>query len=316
MSKGGFIALGGENLIDHVTTEGDVVAHPGGSPYNVAMALGRQEVPVRYVSPISNDTWGDLLADTLTASGVTLSGARVKEPTTLARVTVSNGIPSYGFERDGTAERMVRVEDLTAHLAGAVALHTGSLALTDGPDADVWEAVCKAAYAAGCVVSIDPNVRLSVISEPESYRARLFRMMGKTHIVKLSDEDLDGLFPGMGQAAALSELRAITSATLLVLTQGSGGCSAWLRDLKIDIPAAPVPNLVDTVGAGDTFTATLLAGLYETQALSPDGLSNLTPAELTTRLERASQAAAINCSRAGCNPPTRADLNAALSTQA
>lgn len=311
------IGVGGENLIDHVTRDGDVSALAGGSPFNVAMALGRQEENVHYLTPISTDSWGDLLARTLEGSHVALSGGRVDAPTTIARVTVTKGIPSYVFERDGTAERAVTAESIAAAMPqSGAALHTGSLALTDGADADAWEAACKAAHDAGTLVSLDPNVRLSVVTDPEGYRARIFRMMESCSLLKLSDEDLEGLCPGQPQQEAFAEVRARTSAPLVFMTKGPDGACAWLGDIEVALPAPPVPGLVDTVGAGDTFMATLLAGLSRIGALSPDALTRLTRQDVESLIRRAGMAAAINCSRAGCNPPTLAELEAALAASA
>ncbi len=315
MSASPVICVGGENLIDHVTRDGEVTALAGGSPFNVAMALGRQQADVHYLTPISTDSWGDILADTLLASGVTLSGGRLDAPTTMARVTVAKGIPSYIFERDGTAERRVTAGSLAASMpADTTALHTGSLALTGGADADAWEKTCATAFASGTLVSLDPNVRLSVITDIDAYRARIFRMMQATHVLKLSDEDLEGLCPDMPQDAALDHIRAQTSASLLVMTKGPDGAMALHRETRVDIPAPPVPGLVDTVGAGDTFMATLLAGLARVQALSPDALKALDAPEIEALLRRAGMAAAINCSRAGCNPPTLQELDAAMAS--
>lgn len=311
------VAVGGENLIDYVNREGQAAAHAGGSPFNVAMALGRQGVRVAYISPISTDSWGEMLAETLVGSGVVLTGGRRGEPTTMARVTVESGIPSYSFERDGTAERMVTAASLAAALPNdARAIHTGSLTLTDGADADAWEQFCATCYAEGRVVSLDPNVRLSVIADPEAYRARILRMCGRTHLLKLSDEDLAALFPGKDEAEALTDLRARTSARVIVLTRGGQGVTALLDGVRIDLPAVPVTHLADTVGAGDTFTATLLAGLADLGALSPEGIAALTGQTLTALLTRAATAAALNCAAEGCDPPTRAALDAALTEKA
>jgi fructokinase len=277
------------------------------------MALGRQQADVYYLTPISTDTWGDTLADTLVASGVTLAGGRVDAPTTIARVTVTKGIPSYIFERDGTAERSVTAASLAASMpTGATALHTGSLALTDGADADAWEETCKTAYTSGTLVSLDPNVRLSVITDIDAYRARIFRMMQAAHVLKLSDEDLEGLCPDMPQDAALAHVRSQTSASLVVMTKGPDGAIAMRGDNTVNIPAPPVPGLVDTVGAGDTFMATLLAGLARTDVLAPAALDGLDAAQVEALIRRAGMAAAINCSRAGCNPPTLSELDTAM----
>jgi fructokinase len=313
MAEGPLIAVGGENLVDYMDRDGAATAFPGGSPYNVALALGRLGMNVAYISPISVDHWGDLLARSLTESDVVHCGGRRPEPTTMAKVTVTSGIPVYRFERDGTAERAVSVSSLKAALPpNAQAIHTGSLTLTDGPDGAVWEAFCADCFDKGLLVSLDPNVRVSVISDMAGYRERILRMCGRTHLLKLSDEDLEALFPDLDQKTAIAALRDKAAARVIVLTRGGNGLSAWLDESRIDIPAAPVLQLVDTVGAGDTFSAALLAGLADAGALSPRGLDALTPDALLSRLQRATVAAALNCARAGCNPPNRAELETAL----
>jgi len=313
MTDASLIAVGGENLIDYVNRDGVATAYPGGSPFNVAMALGRQGAQVVYISPVSTDEWGEMLAGTLIAAGVTLTGARRPEPTTMARVTVTDGIPDYAFEREGTAERMVSDEALRDALpAEAIAVHTGSLTLTGGADAEVWEAFLAGCYHAGRTVSLDPNVRLSVVRDPESYRARLLRMSERCHLFKLSDEDLEALFPDRPQAAAIADLRALTSARLVVLTMGSAGVRAWLGETEVRQAAVPVANLADTVGAGDTFTATLLAGLAQAGRLTPQGLERLEPERLAALLHRAATASSLNCAREGCDPPHRAEIDAGL----
>ena len=300
-------AVGGENLIDHVTHDGQVTAKPGGSPFNIAMGLGRQGQTVKYISPISTDAWGDTLAATLMSSGVDCVGGRVDLPTTMARVEITKGLPTYRFERDGTAERSVTAATLDAHLVGASALHTGSLTLTAGADAQIWEDVVARAHTRGLFTSLDPNVRLTVIQDVAAYRARVFRMLQSVHLLKLSDEDLEALFPHASQEDAFAELRRMTSAELIILTLGPKGARGVTQSLDVAIEAAPVPKLIDSVGAGDTFMATVLAALggrARPAALSQD--------ELTKLLFRASTAAALNCGREGCDPPTDAELAEAL----
>ena len=135
------IAIGGENLIDQVVQPHATTNHPGGSPFNVALAAARQGGVVRYVTPISIDAWGDMLAARLAEAGVQLAGGRVAQPSTLARVTLCDGVPSYSFRRTDTAERQVSAAMLARAIGpGVDALHTGSLALNDGPDAAAWQA--------------------------------------------------------------------------------------------------------------------------------------------------------------------------------
>ncbi|MCR8827820.1 carbohydrate kinase family protein [Pseudosulfitobacter koreensis] len=312
------IAIGGENLIDFVQTgEEDGAplfdANPGGSPFNVAVGLARQEVQTHYVTPISTDALGDTLAERLTASGATVAAPRSAAPTSRAVVTLEQGIPAYAFHRDGTAERQVTESSLWDSIPADVsALHCGGLALVDGVDADAWTAVLVQAATRGIFISFDPNVRASLIHDPAAYTKRVERVLQVAHLVKLSDEDLRWLYPDRPEAEAVAALRAATSAGLVVLTRGPLDTSAYARAAQSTVPVPKVTRLVDTVGAGDTFMATLLAALADRSALSAEVLDGMDQSDLTALLTRAGQAAALNCERSGCNPPSRSELDAAL----
>lgn len=306
------IIVGGENLIDLVQT-GDrdgkplYQANPGGSPYNCAAALGRQGLDVSYVTPISTDSLGDLLARHISASGVALSGPRREEPTSMAVVSIVNDAPSYAFYRTGTAERMVTKESILQTIpAEARAFQIGSLALNDGDDAVAWEAVFAAMKDRGVLASIDPNVRPSLIANRATYTARIERMMRCADVLKISDEDLEWLYPGQSLDEIIAMLRPTLTAGIFVVTKGPNGAIGFANGHRVIIPAAPVVNLVDTVGAGDTFMATLLAGAIDAIPQSEDALRTL--------LVRCSTAAAINCGRRGCQPPTRDELDATLAS--
>ena len=310
------IAIGGENLIDQVVLPDATTNHPGGSPFNVALAAARQGGVVRYVTPISTDVWGDMLATRLAEAGVQLAGGRVAQPSTMARVSLSDGLPSYSFSRTATAERQVSLASLTQSLgAGAAALHTGSLALIDGADAQAWQAMMAKAYREDVLTSLDPNVRLSIIADLPAYRARIWQMVETLHILKLSDEDLAGLFPDASEDAAMAQLLAHSRAPLVVLTKGAHGAQAWLRGTQVTVPAAQVDGLVDTVGAGDTFMASLLVGLGQLGYLSAQGLARLGLSDTRALLQRAAVAAALNCQSQGCSPPMAAQLQAAFAKQ-
>lgn len=312
MANPPIFAVGGENLIDHVTRDGQVSAKVGGSPFNVAMGLGRLGAQVRYVSPISTDPWGGMLASALTSSDVALTGGRIDLPTTMARVEINEGIPSYQFEREGTAERAITEADILERIEDVNVVHTGSLTLTKGPDADAWETALAKAHEAGVFVALDPNVRISVVDDGAAYRARIFRMARTATLIKLSDEDLGELYPDLDQDAALDAFCQLASAPLVVLTRGAEGASGFLGEIRVDIEAALVPKLVDAVGAGDTFMSNLLYGLAECRALSAQALGALGQDDLGALLRRASLAASINCGREGCDPPTRSELQEAV----
>ena len=307
------ILVGGENLMDmiQVDNQNDIAlfeAVPGGSPYNLAIAAGRQGASVGYVTPISEDSNGDHLAANLLGSNVRLLGPRVPEPTSLAIVNIDCGDPSYAFYREGTAERRVTLDELTKNLSGDVTIfHIGSLALTGGPDALVWEEFVGEAIERGVKVSLDPNVRPSLIAQPDVYRLRIKRLMMKVDILKLSDEDLLWLFnESNDESSALSELTAIANAGLLIITKGSKGSSIWHNDKWYEAPAYPICTLCDTVGAGDTFMASLLVWLNKNENLKRLGVLELN--EKQNLQYYAGKAASLNCSKKGCNPPWESEL--------
>jgi len=307
------ILVGGENLMDMIQVDNHYQnvlfkAIPGGSPYNLALAAGRQGVRVGYVTPISEDSNGDQLVANLLSSNVQVLGPRVPEPTSLAMVNIEGGTPSYAFYREGTAERLVNLEKLTKNLTDDVAIfHIGSLALTGGSDALVWEEFLGKAMDKGIKVSLDPNVRPSLVGEPDVYRQRIKRLMTKVDILKLSDEDLLWLFnENTDESSALSELRAIANAELLILTRGSKGSSIWHNDKWHAAPAYPVDKLSDTVGAGDTFMASVLVWLTKNENMKRLGVLELK--EKQDLQYYAGKAASLNCKKQGCNPPWESEL--------
>ena len=307
------ILVGGENLMDMIQVDNHYQnvlfkAIPGGSPYNLALAAGRQGVRVGYVTPISEDSNGDQLVADLLSSNVQVLGPRVPEPTSLAMVNIEGGTPSYAFYREGTAERLVNLEKLTKNLTDDVAIfHIGSLALTGGSDALVWEEFLCKAMERGIKVSLDPNVRPSLVGEPDVYRQRIKRLMTKVDILKLSDEDLLWLFnENTDESSALSELRAIANAELLILTRGSKGSSIWHNDKWYAAPAYPVDKLSDTVGAGDTFMASVLVWLTKNENMKRLGALELK--EKQDLQYYAGKAASLNCKKQGCNPPWENEL--------
>ena len=308
------IVCAGENLIDVIeqpVPQGAraFTAHEGGSPYNCARAVARLGGNVGYLGALSTDSFGAQLLATLQADGVQFLGPRVVEPTTLAMVTVTDGVPDYRFYRDNTAERMVTLDSLRAALpAQMTALHASSIALVEGADADAWaDLFCAVAQSA--FTSLDPNVR-ALIAEPNRtrYAARLERMAQAAHLIRLSDEDARWWFPMLTSEQALDHLAALAPRAVIILTQGPRAvlCRAPAGRFELMPPAPPV--LVDTVGAGDTLMAAVLVGLAKRGALSPAGLAALPEASLRAIVTDATRAAALTCARAGCNPPTAAEV--------
>lgn len=312
------IAIGGENLIDTVQTQllnGEIAQKHslGGSPYNVAVALARQGIAPHYLTPVSTDGFGEQLAGHLQRQGVVLKGKRRPEPTTQAIVTLDNGIPTYVFRRDDTAERAVSVADINAAMPESVThFHAGSLAFAGGDDANVWEEAFHKAHQNGVSTSLDPNVRTSLVDDMPAYRARFARLLRSATIVKLSDEDLAAIYPDLSQSDGIEALRGSTSALLVILTKGPEGAECWTLSHHVTVANPDIPNLIDTIGAGDTFTATVLASLAKAGLLNDPALAQLTTDQLRALLDRAVQAACLNCANEGCDPPTSADIDAVM----
>ena len=307
------ILVGGENLMDMIQIDNQnenalLESVPGGSPYNLAMAAGRQGVKVGYVTPISKDKNGEQLAQNLVNSNVSLLGPRVTAPTSLAMVNIENGIPSYSFYREGTAERIITLDTLSKNITSEVSIfHIGSLALTGGEDALVWEEFVKRTRENNIKVSLDPNVRPSLIAEPDVYRRRIKNLMTEVDILKLSDEDLLWLFnDSADEASALAELEIGARAEILIVTKGSQGSVIFHEKKWHELPSHPVEKLSDTVGAGDTFMASVLAWVMKKEKLNELALLELN--EKKELLNYAAKAAALNCEKQGCNPPWENEL--------
>ena len=307
------ILVGGENLMDMIQIDNQnenalFEAVPGGSPYNLAMAAGRQGVKVGYVTPISKDKNGEQLAQNLFNSNVSLLGPRVTAPTSLAMVHIEDAIPSYSFYREETAERLVTLDSLSKNLTSEVSIfHIGSLALTGGEDALVWEEFVKRTRENNIKVSLDPNVRPSLVAEPDVYRQRIKNLMTAVDILKLSDEDLLWLFnDSADETNALAELEVIARAEILIVTKGSQGSAIFHEKKWHEITSHPVEKLSDTVGAGDTFMASVLAWVMKKEKLNELALLELN--EKKDLLNYAAKAAALNCEKQGCNPPWENEL--------
>jgi len=304
------ILVGGENLIDFIEgTDGLFTANVGGGPFNIAKALARQEEPVGYLTPISSDDMGDRLAGALKADGVTLLAPRSAAPSSLALVSLKNGQPSYQFYREKTAERHVTTTLLNQIIPKqAKALQLGSLAIAGGKDADAWAQIYTAIHKRGKFTSLDPNIRPAFIKNRRKFMARLEWMLDHTDLLKLSDEDLSWIAPDQPPEVAAESLRLQHKIPLVVLTKGAEGAVAVTADGSCSVSALKADPFRDAVGAGDTFMGTLLAQLSRSGMLSRAALQAATPETIRPILATAAKAAAINCTRSGCNPPMLAEL--------
>lgn len=314
------IVVGGEALVDLVpapaTGPGQTGAlRPllpalGGGPYNTAVALGRLGAPVAFLSRISTDAFGDALVDRLRAAGVRLDLLqRGSEPTTLAVVTLAeDGSARYTFHVQGTADRLVTdpgplPDDVTA-------LSLGTLGLVLDPGATVYETMLHREAAAGRLTVLDPNVRPGLIEDPAAYRSRFASWLPSVGLLKASVEDACWLAdaPEGTDVFPLAKewLRAGVGA--VVLTRGGEGVTVFTEEAgRVDVPAVRTV-VADTIGAGDTVHAALLAWLTAHEVRSAATLRELDADAWREALGYAAKAAAITVSRVGAEPPFAAEL--------
>ncbi|SBT39459.1 carbohydrate kinase family protein [Micromonospora auratinigra] len=302
----------GEAVVDLAPSGGGglLAAHPGGSPLNVAVGLARLGRPTALLARFSRTAFGHRLRAHADANGVDLSHAVADDrPATLAVVSLgATGAAGYDFYLDGTADWHWTAAELAAPPPGTTVLHTGSLAAVLAPGADLVAGLLARTHAAGRVLtSLDPNVRAAVLAEPDAARGRLLALARHAHLVKASDEDLAWLFPDADVAQAAARLLAL-GARLVVVTRGAAGSYAVTAGgLRRHHPARRVA-VVDTVGAGDSFTAGLLDALVEVGAATPAAVGDLDVTRLDAVLAHATRIAAITCGRAGADPPRRTEL--------
>ncbi len=298
----------GEALIDMIpetTSSGaeGYVPHSGGAVFNTAVALGRLGTKTGFLSGLSTDLFGEQLANDLRASGVDASSAiRSDLPTTLAFVRLKNGHATYTFYDENTAGRQLEpgsIADLPDHVS---ALYLGGISLISEPCAEFYAdlAVREAAMRA---IVLDPNIRSGFIGNEARYRARLQRMIAVTDILKVSDEDLNWILPGETGLAEKAATLLMQGPQILILTRGSAGASAYLKSGRVvDVPAQEA-TVVDTVGAGDTFNAGVVAHLAREELLQKSRLRDIDLSDLAAALRLGASVAAITVSRAGANPP-------------
>jgi fructokinase len=314
------IVVGGEALVDLVPDKSEestvdtravdegltpLLPRLGGGPYNVALAAGRLGVPVRFLSRISTDRFGDALCSRLRSSTVDTSLVqRGDEPTTLAVVALDErGGASYSFYTDGTADRLVA--DPGPLPDEVTTLCLGTLGMVLEPGASSYEAMLRRESARGVLTALDPNIRADLIADQAAYRKRFASWLPDVRLLKVSDDDAEWLADGAdAEEAARSWLAAGVDA--VVLTKGGDGLAVFTASGDpVRVPSAKA-TLIDTIGAGDTVQGALLAWLHHNGVREPGTLG---PAEWREALEYAAAAAAITVSRSGAEPPTTAELD-------
>jgi fructokinase len=214
-------------------------------------------------------------------------------------------VPSYSFYGEGGADRALPLAAIDSVPDTTRALHLGSYAMVVEPVASTQRALVQRLHRR-CLVAYDPNVRANVEPSLDRWRETLAWMAERTHLLKVSDEDLQRLYPGVPHAELAARWRAAGVAAVVV-THGGEGARAYLHDGELAVPPVRT-EVADTVGAGDTFQAAMLAGLAERDALDPQALHLLPAAFWAEVLGFAARAAAVTCSRRGADLPRREEL--------
>jgi fructokinase len=301
----------GEALIDMLPRRSTLdepafAPYSGGAVFNSAVALGRLGVPVEFFSGLSSDLFGQQLRAALAESKVGSRYAHVSgRPTTLAFVHLVDGHASYVFYDEGTAGRMLSTADLPALEGDVDAMLFGAISLIPEPSGSAYEALMQR-EAPRRVTMLDPNIRPAFIPDRQKHLARIQRMIAMADILKLSDEDL-GWFGATGAPEDAIAQWLELGPKLVVMTGGSKGATGYTKNHKVTVTPNPV-TVVDTVGAGDTFNAGILASLHEQGALSKPRIAGLSEEDIRGALALGAAAAAVTVSRAGANPPWRYEL--------
>jgi fructokinase len=289
--------VAGEALVDIVVpVEGETEEAPGGSPLNVAVGLSRLGLDTVLVTELGDDERGRLVAEHVRGAGVVLDEASVvpghRTSTATAHLDTQHAA-TYDFDLSWTLSARRLTEDATG-------LHVGSIGVTLRPGRDVVAALVAQAADRGLLVTYDPNARPALTTDVDQAWRDVTEVAASSRLVKMSDEDVRFLQPGRTHAEVAADL--LSSGTdLVVVTSGGGGAEAYTRGDSVTVPSRST-RVVDTVGAGDSFMAALVALAVE------HGLDDLRPERLTTYLHAAHEAAAVTVSRRGANPPTRAEL--------
>ncbi|KAA8553451.1 MULTISPECIES: carbohydrate kinase family protein [Pseudomonas] len=280
----------------------------GGSPFNVAVGLRRLGIEAGLFGGLSNDFLGRRLLQVLRDEGVSERFlVEFAAPTTLSMVAVgADGSPQYNFRGEGCADRLLEVAHLPVLGDEVRGLHVGSFSLVVQPIGDTLLNLVKR-ESGKRLISLDPNVRLNPQPDIQLWRDRVAELAKHADLIKVSDEDLHLLYPGQSPESVLQGWLQ-HRCQLVFLTRGGDGASVFSRQHGTWSQPAQRVVMADTVGAGDTFQAALIAWLTEHQLDSVQGLQQLTRAQIDAMLGFAIRAAALTCGKTGPDLPYRQQL--------
>ena len=301
----------GEALWDLFACEGETGltfdARVGGSPFNVVTGLKRLGQDAAFLAGLSTDPLGVRLREALEREKVNTRYLRCSSrPTTLSLVDLNpDGSPAYTFYGADAADRALEPQDLPELDDSVWGIHFGSFSLVAEPVASTLLAFAQR-EAGRRLITLDPNVRLNVETDRDLWRKRIDAFIRHSDVVKVSEEDLELLYPGECPSGIAARWRA-AGACLVIVTRGRAGVQAYGCGVVVEVETRRVP-VVDTVGAGDSFQAALIAGLAERGMKTRATLDEIDSDGLANIVSFAVEAAAITCTRRGADLPRRAEL--------
>ncbi len=278
----------------------------GGAIFNTAIALGRLGVKTGFCGGISTDLFGEQLCQSLSQSSVDYSYShRQAAPTTLSFVKFTDGQASYAFYDENTAGKLFQRHNIKKIPRDLEAFHFGAISLIQEPCGTAFEDLVTSAKD-NCVLSFDPNIRTSFITDSDGYRQRINRLLSISDIIKVSDEDLSWLSPET-KPEDFAQQQLQQGASIVLFTEGSQGATAFGKHASLKLESKKV-EVKDTIGAGDSFNAGFLSCLSEQGLLSKSCLKDLTEQQLSVALDKANKVAAFTVTRNGAVPPWAKEL--------
>jgi len=300
----------GEALIDFISRKDlEFTGFPGGSPFNTSVAIARLGIPVQYLGRVSRDLFGSQLMDHLAKNKVgTDLVIRTDQSSTLSFVKKQeDGSAEYAFFANHTADKFWQADELADLFLpeDAKIIHFGSISLSQEPCGSVLSDFLID-RCSGFFLSFDPNIRPSLVPDREVYMKRFESLCRVCRVVKLSDEDLQWLYPGTSAGSGVQKILDLGTA-LVALTEGKKGARLVTAKHSVLSPLFDLP-VADTIGAGDTFHGAMLSWFHLRGLFSREAIANLGPSDLAELGDFANKAAGINCSRSGANPPSMKEM--------
>ena len=305
------ILCSGENLIDNVPIKGakdSYKACVGGSPLNTALSLGKLKIPIYFFSRISNDFFGKKIINLLNKNNVNTSFVqRSNDPTTMGFINIDKRNTEFTFFANQTSDRNLTNYHFPTNFKKKIKLaHFSSISLVLKPGSETYFKMMRD-LSKYCLISIDPNIRKNLIEDKIFFKKRFNEFLNIANIIKLSDEDFSYFYNIERADKIIPKWLSKYKIKFVILTFGNKGSKIYTKDFSIKINSLKI-KVNDTVGAGDSYIAGIIAWLYKKNLLEKNQIEKISKKKWFECLQFASKIAAITCMRDGCNPPSLNEL--------